>query len=257
MAGRDGNHAFARRLGWVPGTLVVLLPILGTAALALGQEFQDGGDTAWFIGGLVAYALAAGIQGCIGFYRRKKERSQRTEAVRLRVAMKNAFQPVVQLMATMPYQAKRKREATLNEVAARAVGGIGLLLKDVDDVRAVVFTLGDDGKSMSSIVHHGRGTNPRPFEAGTVRGDRALALLRTEDDLFVEDLDKEEPDKWKGTGRGYKTFISARIASGDNGYGMLTVDAPNAGDLVDTDRQIVLLMAHILAVAFAEADRAG
>jgi hypothetical protein len=36
---------------------------------------------------------------------------------------------------------------------------------------------------------------------------------------------------------------------------MVTVDAPTAGDLVDTDRQIVLLLAGLLAIAFAEADR--
>jgi hypothetical protein len=35
---------------------------------------------------------------------------------------------------------------------------------------------------------------------------------------------------------------------------MVTVDAPKAGDLIDTDAQIVILVANLLASAFAIAD---
>ena len=56
-------------------------------------------------------------------------------------------------------------------------------------------------------------------------------------------------------GHGYRTFISAAITNGQDAYGMVTVDAPKAGDLVDTDKQIVMLIADLLAIGFAEKER--
>ncbi|MFE9744380.1 hypothetical protein ACFYOT_05715 [Saccharothrix saharensis] len=252
----ENGKSFSERLAWLPATLVVLLPIAGTAFMSQGKDLVDGGDKAWFFGGIACFVAAAATQGGIAIWRRRRRTEQLNEAVRLRVAMKDALQPVVELMATMPYKSKRDRQGRLREVANRAVNALNLLLKGVDRVRAVVFELDEQAISLKAMAHHGRGTTPEGFTAGTVRGDRALEHVSSgKPPLLVRDLEKERPDEWEGTGKDYRTFISATIRSGDIAYGMLTVDAPKAGDLVDTDLQIVALMADLLAVSFAEADR--
>jgi hypothetical protein len=118
---------------------------------------------------------------------------QAVEADRLRVAMKDAFRPVTELIATMPAMNKRERESRLKEFARQAQGALLLLLKDVDRLRAVVYELQVDPASMNVMAYGGRGDRPGPFVAGTPRGDAALALVTSREHLFVEDLSIEEP----------------------------------------------------------------
>lgn len=56
---------------------------------------------------------------------------------------------------------------------------------------------------------------------------------------------------YHGTRIGYRTFISAPIADRQRTYGMLTVDAPNPGDLLKSETHLVMLVADLLAIAFA------
>lgn len=243
------------RFRWLPATAVVLLPVVSTICLVFsGGEPGDGGDWAWLGAGVLALLAAAALQIATLWWRRQSEGAAVDERRRLRVAMKDALQPMVSLMATMPPAPKAERESLLRQVAEQAAGALRLLLRDVDRVRAVVYALSPDGRSLTHIAYGGRGTTPGPFTAGDARGDGALAMVASGDSRFVPDI-SQAPPAWAGTGRDYATFISAAISTGDYAYGMLTVDAPEAGDLVDTDVEIVLVVAGLLAVAFAEAER--
>ncbi|WP_280331405.1 hypothetical protein [Nocardia wallacei] len=73
--------------------------------------------------------------------------------------------------------------------------------------------------------------------------------------VFTRDVDRDPPEDYQGSKAGYKTFIASAITNGDDAYGMVTADAPNAGDLVDTDKQIVMLVADLLAIGFTERER--
>jgi hypothetical protein len=123
----------------------------------------------------------------------------------------------------------------------------------VDRLRAVVYQL--DPSGMSAVAYAGRGDKPSPFLRGTDRGDYALQMIEEGGDCFEPDTNAAENPAYAGSGSGYEAYISASIRTDADGFGMVTVDAPQAGDLVDTDRQIVLLVADLLAIAFAEADR--
>ncbi|PBA33451.1 hypothetical protein CKJ65_02000 [Mycobacterium intracellulare] len=72
--------------------------------------------------------------------------------------------------------------------------------------------------------------------------------------LFIENIDEVNDVDYRGTGSGYKTFISASIHNDADGYGMVTIDAPRPTSLVDTDKQLVALVADLLAIAFAIAE---
>lgn len=237
---------------WLAPLATVVLAVVGTVFVTIGQELDTKGDWYWVIGGSLLALIGGGVQllreiGTIGAFD-----SASQEAKRLRIAMKDALQPVAELIADLPSKTPKDRERGLEAIANQAASALTLLLKDVDRVRAVVYRLDDAG--MSHLAYHGRGDTPNPFLNSTERGRLACEMVANGANHFEPDISKASSDAYRGTGNGYETYISASICTGSNGYGMVTVDAPNANDLVDTDRQIVCLVADLLAVAFAIAD---
>jgi hypothetical protein len=240
----------------IVASLVVLLPGLGVLLVTLGQDHENKKQWALLVSGVVVGIFGAALQFGRERWRKRITEVERTEADRFRVAVQDAFQPVAELIAGMPSMSKTRREARLKEVCQQAVGALRLLLKDVDRLRAAVYALNESADEMSCIAYHGRGEKPRPFEKNSQRGDSALKMVKDGGNLFVRDLETEPiPVHYRGSGAGYLTFISASISTGEAAFGMVTVDAPTAGTLVGTDQQIVMLIADLLAIAFAEAVR--
>ncbi len=248
-----------RRPGWLLPASAAFLPVVAAACFALLGGSRD--DVYWtlFTTGAVALLLNALVLVVAERDRRRRRAAELDTAARLRVAMKDALQPLTELVAAMPYGPAAGRQAELRQVAVQAVGSLSLLLRDVDRLRAVVFALSEDGRTLQPLAYQGRASTPSPFVLGTRRGDLAIGLVARGGAVFVPDLDAGEPEDWSGTGQGYSTFVSAAIDNGQYAYGMLTVDAPHAGDLAEDDRHVVMLVADLLAIAFAEADvaRAG
>jgi len=236
---------------WAP-VATLLLAIVGTICITVGQDLDDGSDWAWVLVGAGTALLGGLIQLLREVGRAAELDIGSQEALRLRIAMKDALQPVAELIAELPGKTPRERKQALEAVAHQSVSALTLLLKDVDRVRAVVYQLDDDG--MSHLAYHGRGNTPNPFPRTTDRGRLACQMVAEGRHHFEPDISKASSDAYKGTGNGYETFIAAAICTGDTGYGMVTVDAPNAHDLVDTDLQLVCLVSDLLAIAFAIAD---
>jgi transcriptional regulator with GAF, ATPase, and Fis domain len=242
-----GLAAWLDRLAGLPTVLTILLPIGAALCFHGGAVWIAVGAVLLLVNGLALWGLK--------WWTEQNRESEVAEGQRLRVAMKDALQPLAALIGAMPYQTNSDRQAQLRQAATQTVSALVVLMPDVDRLRAVVFALAADDQSMYPMAYFGRGTAPSPFEAGTVRGDRALTLVEQRGDaLFVEDLDKERPEEWEGSGSDYKTFISAAISNGEFAYGMLTVDAPLAGSLGSSDADTVMLLADLLAIAFAEAE---
>jgi hypothetical protein len=241
---------------WVLAVTGVIAPALGTFLVTMGREHKDGADWAYLLSGILVILLG-------GFLLFAKQRA--SEAVanldlkvadRFRITIKDALQPVAELIADMPAQTKAKRRETLKTVSAQAVSALKLLLKDVYRLRSTVYQVTASG-DLECVGYHGRGggVKPQPFVKGTDRGNSALRLVaKGGDPLFVENIDEVEGVDYGGTGSGYKTFISASVHNDADGYGMVTVDAPRSGSLVDTDKQLVGLVADLLAIAFAIAE---
>ena len=95
--------------------------------------------------------LGAALQLGREVWRRRITEAERTEANRFRVAVQDAFQPVAELIAGMPSMSKPRREARLKEVSQQAVGALRLLLKDVDRLRAAVYSLNESADEMSRL----------------------------------------------------------------------------------------------------------
>lgn len=103
---------------------------------------------------------------------------------------------------------------------------------------------------MDSIAHGGRGERPRPFVAGTPRGDAALSFIDKKAVGFFPDLRKNRPTGYDGTMSGYCTYIAAPIWTESGSYGMVTLDAPKADSFDDGDVALVELTAEMMSIAF-------
>lgn len=103
------------------------------------------------IGGLIQLARELGNRTALA--------AGSSEAERLRIAMKDALQPLAELIADMPEMTPKERSAALRPVSQQAVSALTLLLKDVDRVRAVVYQMDSDG--MEYLAYHGRGNTRR------------------------------------------------------------------------------------------------
>lgn len=143
-----------------------------------------------------------------------------------------------------------------NAVERRAQAQVGLsvalsVAKDVigpEGVRACWFRLGDDFSALLPAGSLGRAQGPRTtFRSGTPSGDAALEMVFTDDVLVVLDVALDDSFAEKGSLPTYQSFIAASVSSGETPYGMLTLDAPRAGDLVQSDADTLHLIASKLA----------
>lgn len=83
-----------------------------------------------------------------------------------------------------------------------------------------------------------------------------MRLVSDDDEGLYSDLNEGVPPGFDlHRRREYATYLAVAVAAGDIGYGMLTVDAPNAGDLKQTDVVLTRIVARLLAAGLALRDR--
>lgn len=136
---------------------------------------------------------------------------------------------------------------------AQALAGRSVALsmaKDVigpDKVRACWYEL-TDAATLTPVDSIGRAEGPRTtFRAGTLNGDAALKMVFTDNVLVVRDIEDDPSFVQRDPKPTYRTFIAASVSSGETPYGMLTLDAPNVGDLILNDAHTLHLIASLLA----------
>jgi GAF domain-containing protein len=96
------------------------------------------------------------------------------------------------------------------------------------------------------------GATRTTFVEGAPDGDAALVLIDSNQARFCPDVRTEPPPGWDpAAARGYRTFLSVPVIAGGSGFGMLSVDAPDPGDLTAEDESLLRLMAGPLADGLA------
>lgn len=191
------------------------------------------------------------------FWRRRETSDDFLEDSRERL-LEESLRPLLELSAETTSKPRAERVSVLNTAVERVAHDLRSAFDDVKGLRVVVFQVSSDGSTMTPSTPAGRQDRPGPFQRGTPRGDKAFAVL---DGKFpfvaVDDLTKTRPDEWAGSGDGYRTFVSAPIRSPGEGFGLLTMDAPEASSLPARHGPTVALFAAALGVLMAEANRGG
>jgi hypothetical protein len=119
--------------------------------------------------------------------------------------------------------------------------------------RAAFYQLDSSGERLLRQVYAGRATPPRSeFVAGTADGDSVLDLVMRGDLVFIEDVEVDAM-VIPTTPGSYGTVIAVAVTAGPVRLGMLTVDAPEVGDLTHSDIELVRVLANLLGSGLAQA----
>lgn len=239
----------------------ILLSVVGAALFAastwlvgVGGPLETATDKRQMVVGAVAFALGAGLGVAREWAQWWVDRGQESAAAQFRTAVKDALRPVAELIGTMPALTPLHRKARLREVAVQVAGSMQLLLSDVSGLRTVVYELRSDGTRMEHLGYSGRGEAPGAFERHPQgQPDEAFEALEQGRSRLVHDIRvaKAEGQRTHGVDHGYLTYIAVPIVVESEGFGMLTLDAPEPRSFTDTDLQLCEFVAELLGIAFA------
>lgn len=271
MTASQGDDEDGRRRRWLSrkprravwrtasGTVAVALVVVGALI-----GINHGWDKFWFI---VAAAVFAGLQ--IGIQAVKDESelaavkgadAAAIEAQRIaHSALSGAFTPMLELLAQLQETQDEGKATALRLAMITSVVYAASAVLPASDVRACYFVLeGDQGVPTRLRFEQSAGradASKSAFEAGTVAGDAAIAMVVNDERMFCRDVEAVPPEGWDGHTHAYRTFLSVPVRGSDQGLGMLTVDAKSPGDLVlARDEPILVVLAKILAASQITAD---
>jgi len=163
--------------------------------------------------------------------------------------------PLSSLLATVIGTTNARERQLAQERMKQAVVDYALDNVQGAEPRSCFFAYKDTPKRKLVLQNPWRGRNSQPrseFVEGYPAGDEVLKILDQKRTRFVPDADKDQPPGWPGSAqRGYNTYIQVAVANGEQSFGILAVDALNAGDLTQTDKRLIELLAQLLGCALA------
>jgi GAF domain-containing protein len=216
-----------------------------------------------------------GVGGALTFWALAAAARIATKETRLRVATEQAAQDAAQAVikyrqrindglrshvillnaVVNPQTANERRElqsamkeATVNFASARL---------GTERTRACFFKY--EPGPPRRLVHDrstGRDDQPRPeFVDGTPAGSFVFGVLDSPKGTRLwQDVESSPPPGSTNSGT-YKTFITAKVASGDKLFGMLGIDSPEPGVFNQHDEIFVGIIAMLLGTALAAGNR--
>lgn len=207
----------------------------------------------WLTGGGIVIALLGIALVAVREYRQRAVTITADEELAdLRIAMKDALQPLLRLVSQVAAGAADRRADRLLAVAENASLSLAkLLMAHVDRARAAVYAMEPDASALRVLAYGGRGEQPGDFVRSGSARDAAIDRVRLGRSLLVHDVASDPPPGYSG-GSDWRSFIAVPIVGGDGyAYGMVTVDSPTADSFQDTEVHTVTVVAEILAIAFA------
>ena len=238
------------------GTSVLTLLLAAAGPTLIGFTGAVGAFWAFMLFGGIALILGAiAIETVQVFRDSRRGKSLAAEREDMRREIRDALKPIPELIAQLPALGYGDRAHRLQGIAQACATALFMLVSPhADGVRANVFALEDGPDRMEWLAHVGRGATPRPFIAGTLRGDSALQFISELRPAFYPDLTTEQPEGYEGSMSDYETFVSVPIWSDQAVYGMVTIDAPTKNTLTVGDQYLVEIVAEMIATAFVVAN---
>jgi hypothetical protein len=232
----------AQRLALPLEVALYALPVIAAIGFAL-----VGFDGAWLwlaVPPLVLHMLILITQG---WWRGVLNNVEATK----RALLDDTVAPIVRTAAGMHALEPSLKEERFLRIARQAIDAV-LLTIDVHGLRAVIYSLNETSDGLYVVDQNSRG---RRSEAGQFPpGEKSTLLILK---ALAANEPRFEPDNTRQVRRpgreiDYETYISVPIGSDSVSFGMLTVDAPTAGELTKQHINDIELIASALAPAFAE-----
>ena len=169
----------------------------------------------------------------------------------LGTALNGAFAPITGYLGDLADSTSPTGRAIIAGKLRQAVVDAAVSLT-VPGARSAFYRRSPDGRRLFRDAYAGRPTLPRfSFVAGTPDGDTVLDLVERGDLVFVEDVEAD-PMIEPSTPGTYRSVIAVAVTAGRQRIGMLTVDAPDLGELTPTDVEMVRVLANLLGSGLAQ-----
>lgn len=258
----DGETGWAGRLGprWV-GVLLNALAVGSAGGAFLLSALAGAATGARRTGLLVTGALLAAGVVAFGALRQLRDARRLRSAEELAVAaqeelgtaLNGALGPITSYLGELVDAPDAETQATIAGQLRQAAVDAAVRLT-APGSRSAFYRLAPAGDRLTREVYAGRAALPRPeFRTGTRDGDAVLDLVARGDLVFVEDV-ATDPMVRPTVPGSYRTVIAAAVTAGERRLGMLTVDAPQPGDLSRTDVELVRVLANLLGSGLAQAE---
>jgi len=260
------------RRWWLPVVLAVAAVV---ALVASDRAHRPHASVVWWVLAGSA-ALTLPTVPAVAQVRREKaedlaelarEESQTAQEAALRqahidqqIALNDALLPLATQVARCAGAGDRARDVLVGELVQLVVSTLSHVVGP-SRTRASYFAVEvDDAGEPSAFVcrrSSGRARQPHTsFSPDTLAGREVLRLVVEDDDALYPNLHEAVPPGLdRDRPREYETYLAVAVADDDIGYGMLTVDAPRAGDLKATDVVLTRVVARLLAAGLALQDR--
>lgn len=253
---RTGARQSAWR-GWLAPTLTGVFVVITSVSGAFSSNTHGMRMYVWVAIQATSALLAFLVPTVAQVRERRRYRAAEDARIQarteMRMALNDALDPIVRHLGRIAAANRRDRDA-LRSQAVPFVLNAATEVIGPDRARACWFVLEDDRlRRLRPEVCVGRAGSARSeFVAGTRRGDDLLAMIEYDEDRFCPDTDRYPPIGWDPTvPHDYKTFVAVPVISGDVAYGMITLDAPEPGNLTRDDARLLRLLAGLLGNALA------
>jgi GAF domain-containing protein len=242
--------------------------VLEALAVALGYTSstlregppKDLSDWGFVLGGAVAVAIPLYLKSRRELRQEAATRSAESLAIeadtKLHLVLGDVMTPIAEVVGRI-HQAvsEADRSSLRGQLKQLVVEAAAHLCGSSERTRAIFFEL--RGQVMRPEAWVGRSDPPNTVftdQQSDLRGREALLLVRQHDFLMVDDVvDESLPVPVRPRpNAGYKAFISMAVFSGDQDFGMLTVDAPDTHAFDDTDLNVLRAMAQLLGAGLVE-----
>jgi len=189
--------------------------------------------------------------------RLKEHESDKLEE--LRESLNSDFDEIVEMMNLMVYQvvhgkiqtAPKALSAQMDVVQKSVLTMVGHYLGPRTSVRANLFTPDSSQPTVLTAARWG-------FHGGTTPSDRTLGPGDPTYDMAMDKLERLVEDTnglsefELSRNSSYRTFATYPVSNNEKLFGILTVDAPQPGDLTDFDVKLLGFFAGILALTFED-----
>lgn len=182
------------------------------------------------------------------------EELARTAVANYGLALRSVLIPLTDIfdrIVTAPNEAGRSeakgaiKQAVVNSVVQFA---------GIPRARSCYFDYERDGKKarLACRIYAGRDSRPRTeFSSADPDHAEVFRLLESRQSELIENVDIENPPRFPLKKRDYKTYISVPVATSVEIFGLLTLDALDAGKLELQHVKEMLLLAQLLGIALA------
>ena len=261
----DLGSTSAGRGSWRVGQGRWLIPAVITAAVLAWVTGAVSGHLPWGRAQLVSVVVGAvftGVSVGLPLWQHRRANAARADAVAaataaraaMRVALSDTLDPFVHLLGSLSTACEQRKPHLRGEAISLAVAALAALGNE-HRVRVCFFALRQHPQRLCPDRFAGRSGAPTVIFTGqTPAGAAALGIAHGGTWLYFSDTDRQPPPCWCDEYREYRSvLIGPVVTPGESNtvQGLLTLDAPQAGELDRIDVAQVRLVAGLLATALS------